>query len=112
MSGALLSRVQGKHFHLLITLFRVKLAKPKELLLMGEMLSAQEAARLSMINRVVPHDRLIGKCEKTVRKLIKIANARLKYNKEASNSAIEYMGFLNTIYHNLELVILFDTTPT
>lgn len=97
---------------LLITPFSVGLAKPKELLLTDEMLSAQEAERLGMINRVVPHDRLMGKCEKTARKLIKVANVGVKYNKEAINRAFENMGFLNTIYHNLELVTLFDTTPT
>ena len=36
----------------------------------------------------------------------------MTYNKAAINSAFENMGFLNTIYHNLELVTLFDTTPT
>ena len=40
----------------LITPFSVGLAKAKELLLMGEMISAQEAERLGMINKVVPHD--------------------------------------------------------
>jgi enoyl-CoA hydratase/carnithine racemase len=97
---------------LLITPFSVGLAKAKELLLTGEMLSAQEAERLGMINRVVPHDQLMAECEKTARKLIKIAKVGVTYNKAAINRAFENMGFLNTIYHNLELVTLFDTTPT
>jgi enoyl-CoA hydratase/carnithine racemase len=96
----------------LITPFSVGLAKSKELLLTGEMLSAQEAERLGMINKVVPHEKLMAECEKTARKLIKIARVGVKFNKIAINRAFENMGFLNSIYHNLELVVHFDTTKT
>jgi enoyl-CoA hydratase/carnithine racemase len=96
----------------LITPFSVGLAKAKELLLTGETLSAQEAERLGMINKVVPHDRLMTECEKTARKLMKIAQVGVKFNKAAINRAFENMGFLNSIYQNLELVVLFDTTRT
>jgi enoyl-CoA hydratase/carnithine racemase len=96
----------------LITPFSVGLAKSKELLLTGEMLSAQEAERLGMINRVVPHERLMAECEKTARTLIKIARVGVKFNKVAINRAFENMGFLNSIYQNLELVVLFDTSRT
>jgi len=96
----------------LITPFSVGLAKAKELLLTGEMLSAHEAERLGMINRVVPHGQLMAECEKTARKLIKIAQVGVKFNKAAVNRAFENMGFLNTIYQNLELVTLFDTSRT
>jgi enoyl-CoA hydratase/carnithine racemase len=75
-------------------------------------LSAQEAERLGMINRVVPHDQLMSECEKTARKLIKIARVGIKYNKAAINQAFENMGFLESIYKNLEFVVLFDTTRT
>jgi enoyl-CoA hydratase/carnithine racemase len=96
----------------LITPFSVGLAKSKELLLTGEMLSAQEAERLGMINKVVPHEKLMAECEKMARKLIKIARVGVKFNKIAINRAFENMGFLNSIYHNLELVVHFDTTKT
>ncbi len=96
----------------LITPFSVGLAKAKELLLTGEMLTAQEAERLGMINRVVPHDKLMAECEKTARKIIKISSVGLKFNKAAINRAFENMGFLNTIYNNLDLVTLFDITRT
>jgi enoyl-CoA hydratase len=96
----------------LITPFSVGLAKSKELLLTGEMLSAQEAERLGMINKVVPHEKLMAECEKMARKLIKIARVGVKFNKIAINRVFENMGFLNSIYHNLELVVHFDTTKT
>jgi enoyl-CoA hydratase/carnithine racemase len=96
----------------LITPFSVGLAKAKELLLTGEMLSAQEAERIGMINKVVPHDRLMAECEKMARKLINIARVGVKFNKIAINRAFENMGFLSSIYQNLELVTLFDTSRT
>lgn len=96
----------------LITPFSVGLAKSKELLLTGEMRSAQEAERIGMINKVVPHEKLISECEKMARKLIKIARVGVKFNKIAINRAFENMGFLDSISHNLELVVHFDTTKT
>ncbi len=96
----------------LITPFSVGLAKAKELLLTGDMISAQEAERLGMINRVVPHDSVMAECERTARKLMKIAQVGLKMNKLAVNRALEGMGFLQSIQHNLELVVHFDTSRT
>ncbi len=97
---------------LLITPFSVGLAKAKELLLTGDMIDAHEAERLGMINRVVPPDRLMAECERTARKLTKIARVGLKLNKIAVNRAIESMGFLQAIQHNLELVVQFDISRT
>ena len=97
---------------LLITPFSVGLAKAKELLLTGDMIEAHEAERLGMINRVVPHAQLMAECERTARKLMKIAPVGLKMNKIAVNRALESMGFLQAIQHNLELVVHFDTSRT
>jgi enoyl-CoA hydratase/carnithine racemase len=97
---------------LLITPFSVGLAKAKELLLTGDMIDAYEAERLGMINRVVPHEQLMTECERTARKLMKIARVGLKMNKIAVNRALESMGFLQAIQHNLELVVHFDTSRT
>ncbi len=97
---------------LLITPFSVGLAKAKELLLTGDMIDAHEAERLGMINRVVPPDRLMAECERTARKLTKIARVGLKLKKIAVNRAIESMGFLQAIQHNLELVVQFDISRT
>ncbi len=97
---------------LLITPFSVGLAKAKELLLTGDMIDAHEAERLGMINRVVPHESLMAECERTARKLTKIAQVGLKLNKIAVNRAMEGMGFLRAIQHNLELVVQFDISRT
>ncbi len=97
---------------LLITPFSVGLAKAKELLLTGDMIDAHEAERIGMINRVVAHDQLMAECERTARKLTKIARVGLKMNKIAVNRALEGMGFLQAIRQNLELVVHFDTSRT
>lgn len=96
----------------LITPFSVGLAKAKELLLTGDTIDAHEAERLGMINRVVPHDQLMAECERTARKLLNVAQVGLKMNKIAVNRALEGMGFLQAIQHNLELVVHFDTSRT
>ncbi|GIX46488.1 MAG: crotonase [Candidatus Tectimicrobiota bacterium] len=97
---------------LLITPFSVGLAKAKELLLTGDTIDAYEAQRLGMINRVVPHEQLMAECERLARKLLKIPQVGLKMTKIAVNRALEGMGFLQAIQHNLELVVHFDTTRT
>jgi enoyl-CoA hydratase/carnithine racemase len=96
----------------LITPFSVGLAKAKELLLTGDMIDAHEAERLGMINRVVSHDSLMAECERLARKLMKISQVGLKMNKIAVNRALEGMGFLQAIQHNLDLVVHFDTSRT
>jgi enoyl-CoA hydratase/carnithine racemase len=96
----------------LITPFSVGLAKAKELLLTGDMIDAHEAERLGMINRVVAHDSLMEECERLARKLMKISQVGLKMNKIAVNRALEGMGFLHAIQHNLDLVVHFDTSRT
>ena len=45
---------------LLITPYSVNLANAKELLLTGDIVDADEAARIGLVNRVVPHDELMA----------------------------------------------------
>jgi enoyl-CoA hydratase/carnithine racemase len=97
---------------LLITPFSVGLAQAKELLLTGDTIDAHEAARIGMISRVVPHDQLMAECERTAQKLTRISQLGLKMNKIAVNRALEGMGFLSSIRHNLELMTHFDTSRT
>ncbi len=97
---------------LLITPFSVNLATAKELLLTGETIDAHEAARIGLVSRVVPHDELMGECEKVARKICLISEVGVKMTKIAVNRALEGMGFLSTIQHNLELMTHFDTSVT
>ena len=97
---------------LLITPFSVGLARAKELLLTGDTVDAYEAARIGLVSRVVSHDRLMPECESIARKICNISQVGVKMSKIAVNRALEGMGFLSTIEHNLELMTHFDTSLT
>lgn len=96
----------------LITPFSVGPMKAKELLLTGDTIDAVTAERLGMVNRVVPHDDLMAECEKTARKICLMAQVGVKMTKLAVNRALEGMGFLSTVEHNLELMVHFETSTS
>ena len=97
---------------LLITPFSVNLARAKELLLTGDTIDAYEAARIGLVSRVVAHDDLLGECERIARKICLISAVGVKMTKIAVNRALEGMGFLSAIQHNIELMTHFDTSVT
>ena len=96
----------------LITPFSVGPMKAKELLLTGDTIDAHTAERLGMVNRVVAHDELMAECERTARKICLMAQVGVKMTKRAVNRALEGMGFLATIEHNLELMVHFETSSS
>ena len=95
---------------LLITPYSVNLAHAKELLLTGDTVDAHEAARIGLVNRVVPHDNLMAECEKVAKKICLLPQLGVKLTKESVNRAMEEMGFLLSVKHNLDLMTLFDTS--
>ncbi len=97
---------------LLITPYSVNLANAKELLLTGDTVDAYEAARIGLVNRVVPHDRLMAECERVARKMCLLSQVGVKMTKIAVNRALENMGFLNAVSQNLELMTIFDTSTS
>ena len=96
----------------LITPYSVNLATAKELLLTGDTVDAYEAARIGLVNRVVPHDQLIPECERVARKITMLSYVGVKMTKVSVNRALEGMGFLSTIQHNLELMTHFGISIT
>ena len=97
---------------LLITPFSVNLANAKEMLLTGDTVDAHEAARIGLVNRVVPHDSLMEECERVARKITMLPEVGVRMTKISVNRALEGMGFLTSVQHNLELMTHFDTTMT
>ena len=87
-------------------------SKAKELLLTGDTIDAHEATRLGLINKVVPHEELMDTCLKTAMKITRISRVGIKMTKIAVNRALEGMGFLSTLGHNLELMTHFDTSTS
>ena len=95
---------------LLITPFSVNLATAKELLLTGDTVDAHTAARIGLVSRVVAHDALLPECERIARKICLLSAVGVKMTKIAVNRALEGMGFLSAIQHNIELMTHFDTS--
>ena len=96
----------------LITPYSINLAMAKEMMLTGDIVDAHEAARLGMVNRVVPHDDLIAECQRVAHKIRNIPAIGIKTTKISVNRALESAGFLSALNHNLELMTQFDTADT
>jgi enoyl-CoA hydratase len=60
-----------------------------QLLLSGEMISAQEAHRIGLVNEVVPADQLISRAETIAQSIIKNAPLAIQYCLEAVNHGME-----------------------
>jgi enoyl-CoA hydratase len=59
-----------------------------QILLTGEMISAQEAHRIGLVNEVVPADRLIARAEEIAGKIIANAPLAIQYCMEAVNQGL------------------------
>ena len=60
-----------------------------EILLTGEMVDAQEALRIGLVNRVVPKDKLMAEAEGLLRKMLANAPLALRHTLEAVNSGLQ-----------------------
>jgi len=96
----------------MITPFSVNLAHAKRLMLTGDTVDAEEAARIGWVSRVVPHDRLMDECEKVSKKICLLPQIGVKLTKDSVNRAMEEMVFKKPIKHNLELLALFDNSTS
>jgi enoyl-CoA hydratase len=59
-----------------------------QILLAGEMITAQEAHRIGLVNEVVPADRLIPRAEEIAQKIIGMAPLAIQYCMEAVNQGM------------------------
>jgi enoyl-CoA hydratase len=59
-----------------------------QILLSGEMISAQEAHRIGLVNEVVPQDRLIARAEEIAQKIMANAPLAVQYCMEAVNQGM------------------------
>src|SRR4249920_2536620 len=60
-----------------------------EILLTGEMVDAQEAYRIGLVNRVVPKDKLLSEAETLLRKMLANGPISLRFVMEAVNAGLE-----------------------
>lgn len=84
----------------------IGMKKTKELLLTGERISAKEAERIGLVNRVVPASTLMNEARKFAQKLSMVPPHAMKLNKLAINRAYELRGFQSTVDYGAEMFTL------
>jgi len=78
----------------------------KELLLLGERVSAAEALRMGLVNRVVGADRLMDEAKQVALRMASLPAIAMKQNKEAINRAYDMRGLLGNIEYGQEMFCL------
>lgn len=86
--------------------------KTNELLFTGDSLSAAEAERLGLVNRVVPGDALEAAVTELVRRIAPTPLAVLRLTKIALNRAYEAMGLRDAVGQNLEISAILNAADT
>jgi enoyl-CoA hydratase len=84
----------------------------KELLLLGERVSAQEAHRMGIVNRVVPAADLMAEAKKIALRLGRLPAIAMKQNKEAINRAYDMRGLMANIDYGQEMFCLTSMAPS
>jgi len=77
--------------------------KARELLYTGNLIDAQEAWRLGLVNKVVPGDKLEEEVSKLAQTISKVAVVANEYSKKLVNMAYELMGIQPTLERSYEL---------
>jgi enoyl-CoA hydratase len=108
--GTPYSRMWGCH-HACMWVYRLGLARAKELALTGRSLSGREAADIGLINRAVPFDRLQDEVWRTADQLCSIPLSQLASMKVIINQAYENMGLTTTQYIGQLLDGMLRNTP-
>ena len=77
----------------LITPYLTTLKRAKEILMLGELMSAEEARLVGLVNRVVPADKVMETAQDMARKLASLPNQTMRMNKALINRTYELRGF-------------------
>ena len=93
--GTPYARMWGCH-HAGMWVYRLGLAKAKELALLGRAVSGREAVEIGLINRAVPFERLQDEVRALATQLASIPSSQLAAMKLVVNQAYENMGLTST----------------
>jgi enoyl-CoA hydratase len=81
----------------------IGMTKARELLYTGNLIDAQEAFRLGLVNKVVPNDSLEEEVNRMARTIAKLPAAIVEYNKKLVNMVYELMNIRQVIERSSEL---------
>lgn len=87
---------------ILVLPFLVGLKKAKELMLSGDLIDAQEAQRIGLVNRVVPAVRVQEEAEALARKIAALSRAAVRQDKALINRSYELLGFRTAVNYSRE----------
>ena len=90
----------------------VGLKKARELLYTGDLIDAEEAARVGMVNRVFPDDQLEAETLRYARRAAAISLEGLKTTKASINRGAEIAGFREALRYGVESGAILDSTET
>jgi enoyl-CoA hydratase len=76
-------------------------SKAKELMMTGDIISAEEALRIGLVNKVAPHDRVLAVAEEMARKIITKAPLAVELAKVTVNRDILPEGYAYTFNTNM-----------
>ena len=98
--SARLGEIQIRHgfgIPVLITPFLTGQKQAKEVLLLGEVIHAEDALRMGLVNRVVPDDELDAAADEMARKLAALPPSVVRLNKRLVNLVYEQMGLIEAV---------------
>jgi enoyl-CoA hydratase len=108
--GTPYSRMWGCH-HAGMWIYRLGLAKAKELALTGRAVSGREAEEIGLINKAVPFDQLEGEVRRLADQLASIPSSQLASMKLVVNQAYDNMGLSTTQMFGSVMDSMMRNTP-
>ena len=84
----------------------VGMTKARELLYTGNLIDAEEAKRLDLVNKVVPVEELDAAVERQAATIAKLPAATVEYNKKLISTSYEMMGVRRRAVLELEAIAL------
>jgi len=108
--GTPYSRMWGCH-HAGMWIYRLGLAKAKELALTGRAVSGKEAARIGLINKAVPFAALQAEVRRQAEELTSIPSSQLACMKLVVNQAYDNMGLSTTQMFGSVMDSMMRNTP-
>lgn len=87
----------------------VGVAKAKELIFTGEIIDAAEAARIGLVNRVVPHDELMPSAIELAKKIMRCGPLAVRMAKLSIQAGLNYGPGAGFEYERLAQTMLFGT---